>query len=69
MCSVLICTAEKKSLFIVRANVHNGLSISQMVMLLVSSFNDPSHEETNNLGLRPCPTQISLYSHKSRIEA
>ena len=28
-----------------------------------------SHKKTNNLGIRPVPTQISLYSHRSRLEA
>ena len=27
------------------------------------------HEKTNNLGLRPCPTQTGLYSHRRRLEA
>ena len=30
---------------------------------------EPSHEETNDLSLRPGPTQTDLYSHRSRLEA
>ena len=30
---------------------------------------EPLSEKTNNLGFRPGLTQISLYSHKSRLEA
>ena len=30
---------------------------------------EPSHEKTNNAGLRPGPTQTSLYSHRSRRKA
>ena len=31
--------------------------------------NEPSHEKTNSLGFRPCPTQTDLYGVKSRLEA
>ena len=30
---------------------------------------EPVHEKTNNLGVRPGPTQTRLYSHRSRLEA
>ena len=30
---------------------------------------EPSLENTNNLAFRPAPTQTSLYSHRSRLEA
>ena len=30
---------------------------------------EPSYEKTNNFGFRPGLTQISLYSHRSRLEA
>ena len=30
---------------------------------------EPVIEKTNNLGFRPDPTQIRLYSHRSRLEA
>ena len=31
--------------------------------------NETPHEKTNDLGFRPGPTQIRLYSHRSRLEA
>ena len=30
---------------------------------------EPVRDKTNNLGFRPSPTQASLYSHRSRLEA
>ena len=30
---------------------------------------EPSHEETTNLGFRPSPTQIGLYSLRKRLDA
>ena len=30
---------------------------------------EPLHKKINNLGFRPGPTQTSLYSHSSRLEA
>ena len=30
---------------------------------------EPVHEKTNNLGFRPDPTQIRLYSHRIKLEA
>ena len=30
---------------------------------------EPVRDKTNNLGFRPGPTQIGLYSHRSRLKA
>ena len=39
------------------------------LQMFVSYNNEPSHEKTNNLGLRPALTQTSLYSHRRGLEA
>ena len=31
--------------------------------------NEPRREKTCLWGFRPCPTQIGLYSHRSRLDA
>ena len=42
----------------------NVLSLTDL-----KNVSEPVREKTNNLGFRPAPTQTSLYSHRSRLDA
>ena len=38
-------------------------------MVLLKVLNEPLHEKTNNLDVRPGPTQTGMYSPRSRLKA
>ena len=57
------------SMFVFFDSVFNQIKKLRNFFNVVHNINEPLHQKTNNLGFGPGPTQTSLYSHRSRLEA